>query len=154
MYGSGIPDIVLEMTLMKLAAPVQNFAAPVTPVQTALPSENLDAGRKIFYDVASFLSGKDSTLGYVLNQAVVMNFAGDVLTVGFRGDVMANVFQGYLQKFEQAAERIAGRAIKVSVEVNANLPPPILNGMSEPARSNLADAMQAFQASDAVKIND
>ena len=50
MNGSGIPDIILEMTLMKLAAPAQNFVA-MSPVQNSAPRENLDEGQKIFYDV-------------------------------------------------------------------------------------------------------
>ena len=153
MNGSGIPDIILEMTLMKLAAPVQTFTAPPMPAQV-LPSENLDAGRKIFYDVIKFLGEEDSTLNFMLEKAVVMSFTGDALTLGFKGEGVAGVFKRHQQRFEQAAEKFAGRAIKVSVVVDKNLPPPVLNQMTEPARSNLVGAMKVFNASDVTKIND
>lgn len=153
MYGSGIPDIILEMTLMKLAAPVQTFVAP--PVaQVALPSENLDEGRKIFYDVANRLSGEDTNLDFAFDKAVVMNFASDTLTVGFKSDIFADMLKKNGQQIEQVAAQVAGRAIKISIVVDKNLPPPILNNMPEPARSNLSGAMQVFKASDAAKLRD
>lgn len=153
MYGSGIPDIILEMTLMKLAAPIQTFVAP--PVaQVSLPSENLDEGRKIFYDVANRLSGEDTNLDFAFDKAVVMSFAGDTLTVGFKSDIFADMLKKNGQQIEQVAAQVAGRAIKISVVVDKNLPPPILNNMPEPARSNLFGAMQVFKASDAAKLRD
>ena len=154
MYSSGIPDIILEMTLMKLAAPAQIFVAPTAPVQAPLPAENLDAGRKIFYDIASFLSGEDKSLSSLLEKSIVVSFAGDTLTLGFKGEGVAGLFKNKMRQFEQVAEQIAGRAIKISVVVDPNLPPPVLNSMPEPARSYLAGVMQVFNASDATKIND
>lgn len=157
MFGSGIPDIILEMTLMKLVAPVQNFVAVQTSMsaQNPLPSENLDEGRKIFYDVANLLSAENSSVANVLKKAVVTNFGGDTLTLTFKSDLLANLFNSqHRQQFEQAIEKSAGRAIKISVVVDKNLPPPVLNDLPEPARSNLVGAMEIFKASDAVKIND
>jgi len=153
MYGSGIPDIILEMTLMKLAVPVQTFVAP-PPAQVSSPSGNLDAGKKIFYDVINFLSAEDKNLTFMLEKAVVTGFSGDVLTLCFKGEGVAGVVKNKLSQAEDAAKQTAGRAIKISVVVDPNLPPPILNQMAEPARSRLADAMQVFKASDAAKIND
>ena len=153
MYGSGIPDIILEMTLMKLAAPVQNFIAP-TFVTTSAPSENLDAGRKIFYDTAEILSAEDSALKTALDKAVVTNFAGGMLTLTFKSTFMANMLKDAQQKFEQKATQVANQAIKLSVIVDKNLPPPVLNNMPEPDRTNLAGAMETFNASDAIKLND
>ncbi len=154
MYGSGIPDIILEMTLMKLAAPVQNFAAAPAFVPTSAPSENLDAGRKIFYDVAKSLSAEDKFLGATFDQAVVKNFSGDVLTVAFKSDGMARMFEMSRQRFEERAAQVVGREIKISVAVDESLPPPVFNKMSETDRSNLAHAMKTFKASDVTKIND
>lgn len=153
MNGSGIPDIILEMTLMRLAAPVQTFVAP-PPAQVSSPTGNLDAGRKIFYDVITFLSAKDKALTVMLEKAVVTNFAGDVLTLSFKSAAVADVIKRSLPQMEDAAKQSAGRAIKILIAVDPNLPPPLLNRMSEPARSNLVDAMQVFQASDVDKIND
>ena len=154
MNGSGIPDIIFEMTLMKLASPVQTFAATSAPAQVPSQGKNLDEARKIFYDVTNFLSGVDKALPAMLEKAVVMDFTGDTLTLGFKGEGIAGVVKRNMQQLEQAAEKITGRAIKFSVVVDKNLPPPVLNGMSEPARSYLVGAMQIFKASDAAKIND
>ena len=152
MYGSGIPDIILEMTLMKLAAPVQNFIAP--PIVTAAPSENLDAGRKIFYDTAEKLIKEEAFFKTVFDKAVVANFAGNTLAVVCKSPFVASKVKEVQQRFEQIASEDAGRAIKISVTVDKNLPPPVLNNLPEPDRTNLVGAMETFNASDAIKIND
>ena len=152
MYGSGIPDIILEMTLMKLAAPIQTFVAPPMTAQVSLPSENLDAGNKIFYDVLNNLGEDDDDLRRALERATVTNFTGEALTFGFTSDVFAEEFERNRRRFEEVSAQISGRAIKVLVIVDKNVSPPILNGMSEPARSNLNGAMQIFQTADAVKL--
>ena len=153
MYGSGIPDIILEMTLMKLAAPAQNFTAPPLIV-TSAPSENLDAGRKIFYDTAEKLTKEETFLTSVFDKAVVTNFAGNTLTVACKSAFIVDKLKAAQQKFEQVAATVAGRAIKISITLDETLPPPVLNNMPEPDRTNLAGAMEAFKASDATKIND
>ena len=154
MYGSGIPDIILEMSLMKLAAPVQNFVAPITPINSP-PSENLDAGQKIFYDVINFLREEGDGSNNIIDKAVVQGFANDTLTLAFRSPTMESVFKATHQmKFERVAAQVVGRKIKVSVVVDENLPPPVLKNMPEPDRTNLAVAMDIFQATDATKIND
>ena len=154
MNGSGIPDIILEMTLMKLAAPVQNFVAPIITSPINQPNENLDAGQKIFYDTINLLSTEDRTAGSIIDKAIVTSFVNDALTLGFKSPHLANLFEERQQKFERTISKVAGRAIKVSFIVDDNLPPPILKYMSEPERSNLVGAMKVFNASDATKIND
>ena len=152
MNGSGIPDIILEMTLMKLAAPVQNFS---TPAQVAMPNENLDAGKKIFYDVVNSLGAENPGLKKFLDQAVVKNFSGDALTLAFRSSSVASVVERMHRKqIEEAAAQVAGRAIKLSAVVDENLPSPVLNNLSGFAQTNLVNAMKTFGATDAVKIND
>ena len=152
MYGSGIPDIILEMTLIKLAAPVQNF---IVPAQISKPNDNLDAGEKIFYDTLNALSAEDKAINTVLDKVNVVGFANDALTLGFRGDGLEGIFKRNHQKnFEQKAAQVAGRTIKISTVVDKNLPLPVLRNMPEPDRTNLANAIDTFQASDAVKIID
>lgn len=153
MYGSGIPDIILEMTLMKLVAPVQNFIAMPT-VQTTSPRENLDAGEKIFYDVMNLLSAEDKSLNTICDMAIVTGFADDLLTVGFRAPAIAAIFEKSHKKFEQKSAQVVGRTIKLSIFVDENLPPPVLNKMSEPERSILESTMKLLKASDAIKVND
>lgn len=154
MNGSGIPDIILEMTLMKLAAPVQNFIVTSTPAQSPLPSNNLDEGQKIFYDTLEKLSGAVSDSDYIREKAVVTNFAGDVLTVGFKTKFFADKLEKAGKDFERLAAQVTGRAIKLSVVVDDNILPPVVNSLPEPARSNLIGAMKIFKVSDAVKLND
>ena len=154
MYGSGIPDIILEMALMKLAAPVQSFVMPQRVATSSTPSENLDEGWKIFYDTLGLLSKEDSTLAKRFDKAAVIGFTGNEITLGFKSDVFADMFRNKQERFEKAAAQTAGRAIKVSVIVDKNLPPPVLRNMPEPERTNLEGAMNILQASDATKIND
>lgn len=154
MYGSGIPDIILEMALMKLAAPVQSFVAPpIITVQTST-NENLDAGQKIFYDTLSSLSAEDPSLTKIFDKATVTGFTGNEMTLGFKGEGGAGLFKRNQQRFEEIIAQVAGRTIKISVFVDKNLSPTVLRNMSEPERSNLAGAIDAFQASDATKIKD
>ena len=153
MNGSGIPDIILEMTLMKLAAPVQTFIAP-QPAQNSLPTENLDAGRKIFYDTADSLSDSVAEAKYIRDKASVVSFGNGTLQLGFKSIITANIFKKVQQEFERQASKNMGQTIKFSYVVDEKLPSPVPNGMTEPARTNLANAMGAFQASGVVKIND
>ena len=154
MYGSGIPDIILEMALMKLVAPVQNFIPTPLPVVQTPISKNLDEGRKIFYDVVNALSAEDKTITATTDRAAVIGFTEDTLTLAFRTDMLANVFKKNQRHFEQKSAQIAGRAIKFSVVVDTNLPPSVLNNMSEAERANLTNAMKIFNATDATKISD
>ena len=152
MYGSGIPDIILEMTLLKLAAPVQNFIAP-QPAQIVV-NDNLDAGQKIFYDTVDLLSGEETEFNSIREKAVVTNFTGDILTIGFRSPVFVGMMRKHQKLFEEQAAQFAKRAIKISIVQDDNLPLPFLKNMSEPARSNLVVAMDIFNANDAEKIFD
>lgn len=154
MNGSGIPDIILEMTLMKLAAPVQNFVIPPPAQIVSKPDDNLDAGQKIFYDTARKLGENDAGLSTFIDKAVVTKFAGDTLTVTFKSASAANIFNRYQAEFENLATQSENRTIKLSIVVDNTLPPPVLNKIPEPARSNLVNAMEFFHASDVIEIND
>jgi len=153
MYGSGIPDIILEMTLLKLAAPVQNFIAPSMPAQIVV-NDNLDAGRKIFYDTAKLLSGEEVDFYKIREKAVITNFKGDTLTIAFRSPIFVSMMKKHQKLFEETAVQFAKRAIKISVVHDDNLPLPILKNMTELARSNLVNAMDILHANDAEKITD
>ena len=152
MYGSGIPDIILEMTLMKLAAPAQNFVAPAPVVVSA---ENLDAGNKIFYDVANSLGSEEAGLAKLLAAAVVRNFTGEELTLAFSSSGTLKLFNSmHRRQFEQLASQFAGRAIKVSGVVDESRPLPAPNNSSDPDEKYLAGVKKIFQTSEAVKLND
>lgn len=154
MNGSGIPDIILEMTLMKLAAPVQNFVIQPPAQIVSKPDDNLDAGQKIFYDTTIKLGENDAGVKTFVDKAVVTKFSGDILTVTFKSASAASIFNQYQAEFENLATQSANRTIKLSVVVDSSLPPPVLNKMTEPARSNLVNAMEFFHANDVMEIND
>ena len=154
MNGSGIPDIILEMTLMKLAAPVQNFVMTSTPAQTSLPAGNLDEGRKIFYDTLEKSSGEISDSDYIREKAVIRSFAGDVLTVVFKNDFFANKLRKAQKAFERLAAQTAGRTIKLSVVTDENLTLPVQSDVSESERAFIDNAIKVFGATSVVKIND
>ena len=162
MYGSGIPDIILEMTLLKLAAPLQNFSptqsvsiqsASSQTVQNPAPVANLDAGKKIFYDVANKFGRQEDGLNGIVDKALVVNFSGNTMTVGFKSPTLASMFErNFLTKFEQTFAEETGRPIKISIIVDKNLSSPILDRVDEPERSVLEGAMNFFGASDAKKV--
>lgn len=159
MYGSGIPDIILEMTLLKLAAPLQTsiqsaqIQMPSQAAQNTAPVANLDAGKKIFYDVADKFGSQEDGLSGIVDKAIVMNFSGNAMTIGFKSPTLASMFEkNYLTKFEQAFAEETGRPIKISVIVDKNLSAPILDRVDEPERSVLEGAMHFFGASDAKKV--
>ena len=154
MNGSGIPDIILEMTLMKLAAPVQNFVMTSTPAQISLPAGNLDEGRKIFYDTLEKLMDEVSDSRHIREKAVIRSFAGDVLTVVFKNDFFADKLRKAQKAFERTAAQVAGRTIKFSVVTDENLMPPVQSDMNESAHLFLDNAIKIFGATGFVKIND
>ena len=90
----------------------------------------------------------------LIGKAVVTNFSSDTLTVTFKSTLTADRFKRSQAKFEETAAQSAKRPIKISVIVDESLLPPVVNKMAEPARSNLATAMDFFHATNATKIND
>ena len=147
MYGSGIPDIIFEMALMKLTAPAQNFVA--MPAQPST-NEKLDDWKKIFYDVKNFLNEEDIDVSVSLAESTVTGFANNTLTLSFKKNWWANMFRDrHLADFEREISKIAKRKIKISVLIDENL---LLEELSEPAKKNLFNAKAAFDASDFTKV--
>lgn len=146
MYGSGIPDIILEMALMKLTAPTQNFIA--MPAQTST-NEKLDEWKKIFYDVAKLLNEEDRSVSFSTDKATVTGFANNTLTLSFDSNFSVKMFSKHLADFEKELSKVAKRTIKISVNVDESL---MLKNMPEPARSNMSNALEAFGASGFIKV--
>lgn len=152
MYGSGIPDIILEMTLLKLAEPMQSFT-PIQVAQNTAPDNKLDAGKKIFYDVVGKLGNRQNGLDSFISKAAVKNFSGDVMTVAFKSSGLANMFEkNFLTKFEQAFADMSGHPIKISAVVDESLSLPILEQVNKPARVVLEGAIGFFEPSDIRKV--
>ena len=163
MQNSGIPEIILEMTLMKLAAPpLTSFSAPTQNIpqnknlSLSVPTENLDEGKKIFYDTIESFEGTNSkSLVACLNQAVVKNFDGGVLTVAFKSKTLADMyFKDHQEKFSDALAKIAGHSIKVNAVIDEKLLPAFVDRMPEPDKTNLTNAINIFDAADVSKIKE
>lgn len=161
MQGSGVPEIILEMNLMSLAAP-KIFSAPKVFSGTSkeisqpeMPTGNLDEGRKIFYHVVDGLKVTDEPCGAFVEKSVVKNFSGDEMKISFKSKFLVDMFEkSYHKSFEDTVTEFAGRQIKVTAVVDEKMPAPILERMSEPDKSNLKNAMDIFQSDKVQKIQD
>ena len=167
MQGSGVPDIILEMALMKLAAPkiISAQVAPSKiiqmPAQNSAPKEDfgvslegsLDEVRKIFYDTFEKLRS-EKFLYAILESATVKNFSGNLVTLGFKSGALMRVFLGnHKEDFEKSVSKILGRNIKVDAIVDSESSDAVFDRMSEHDRKNLQKAAEIFQADKIQKID-
>ena len=153
MQGSGIPDIILEMALMKLAAPAV-ISLPTTstekvskPVQTS--TGNLDEVRKIFYDTREMLD--DKFLKAQLQSSLVKSFDGETLTLLFKSETMKDMVLKKQSYLEKALSDSAGKQIKLATVVDKSLSNADFYQISDEEKKFLKDAMNIFQ-SDNVQI--
>lgn len=182
MNGSGVPDIILEMTLLKLAAPVrvksssaQAAEAPPqkNPAQAAninafidkkppeIPAANknytrltgnLDEDKKIFYDLLERL--RDDELTNLLKRAEIVNFSEKSLILKFAGGIMRDTFiDKHKQKLEEILEENFGKPIKIQVVGYENPKrEDVFAGLDENAAAHLKKAMNIFKATKFDKI--
>ena len=117
-------------------------------------AENLDEGKKIFYDTLERFRDNDQFLYAAANNAIVVGWTGEVLTLGFKADFTKKLFEKHEQTLAQGLTETAGREVKIETIVNTKLPPPILDRLPEPDKSNLGKAMDIFNSSEAKKIEE
>lgn len=153
MQSSGVPDIILEMTLMKLTAP--EFV-PVAQVPAAVPSAaktltgNLDADKKILYDILDHAS---TALRGFLNDAAFSQTSADSVTLAFKKDFARKMFDDHAHaELEKLFETEFGRKIKVETTVDENLASPSLERVDEAHRDFLTKTMDIFQTDTFEKI--
>ena len=177
MQGSGVPDIILEMTLMNLAAekiisvqsvpqkisePQKNFGEEKIIPAKKIPEEkitapsvdagSLDGNTKFFYDMFEKLRG-DKFLYAILMQTTVKKFSDDVLTISFKGQGLVNVFENsHREKLEMHLEKFTGRKIKVEAVVDKGSSPMNSARVKPNDNKNLKKAMEVFQATGFTKI--
>lgn len=158
MQGSGIPDIILEMTLMKLAAPEKKFISAVQTqkAETSQPvktfSGNLDEGKKIFYDIKDNIADKD--LKARLSVATVKDFDGGTLTLAFKSETMMNLFLKNQASFDKAVLDYTGRQIKTVAIIDKNLSYAKFYQLDGEEENFLDNSMNVFQTEDIQKISD
>lgn len=177
MQGSGIPDIILEMALMNLAAekiisvqPVQEkvsdlqkkfSAEKFVPMQknatddclpTPLDIGSLDDKKKFLYDTFGKLN-KDIFLRAILGQATIKNFFGNVLTMCFKTKAIANVFNSVHKKnLEKELKKILSREITVETVVDEKMDSEKSDTTNSKTDDSLKKAMKVFQANNFKKF--
>ena len=93
MQYSGIPDIVLEMALMKLAAPkVQMHTENFSQENITAPIESLDDIKKVIYDLRTELPESEKNLRAMLSKTAIIKYVNNVLTLGFASPSLATIF--------------------------------------------------------------
>ena len=146
MQSSGIPDIILEMALMNLAAP-KIIAKEIATIENK-PVEKKVAGtiangQNIFKTVVEKLHSEEG-FESIINKITDNNLNGDILTIKFSSPLYMQTFTDrYLAKFESLAEEIFNIKIKVAAELD-----------SDYEKKNLQFAMKVFQATDYNKIDE
>ena len=156
MQSSGVPDIILEMTLMKLAAPKIISAAVPIAAAANIPSAktltgSLDADKKIIYDI---LDGTGTTLRGSLNDAAVTQTSADTVTFTFKRKLTRELFDtSYRAELEKIFAREFGRQIKIETAVDENLANPQLDRVSDAHRKFLETTMEVFQTDKFTKID-
>ena len=159
MQGSGIPDIILEMSLMKLAAPLsnsmqvaeKNFSSPQEKLSasSAAIGNSLDDGKKIFYHIAS----SNKVLKSFLTKALVKSFDGTTLTLTFKSKFTVELFfQSHKAACEKIASAFAGRQIKVTAVTDDKLSDSDFYGLKGEEKKFLEDAKKLFQAEKIILI--
>ena len=119
MQYSGVPDIIFEMALMKLAAPKISTQTEIVPVEDAAQIESLDDIKRCFNELRTEISDKERTIRAALNNASVISFVNDVLTLGFTSETIADMFnENRMAKFEEYFSKKINRPVKVVKVLN------------------------------------
>ena len=119
MQYSGVPDIIFEMALMKLAAPKISTQTEIVPVEDAAQIESLDDIKRCLNELRTEISDREKTLRAALNQANVVSFANDILTLSFTSETVSDMFnENRMAKFEEYFSKKLNRPVKVAKVLN------------------------------------
>ncbi len=155
MQFSGVPDIILEMTLIKLAA--QNISAPIVSAEISAPKRaftgNLDDDKKIIYDIIDSL--QDKMLRPYMQKATVKDVSGDTVTLNFRGDNLIKIFDSnYKDKLKKVLSQEFGREIQIDAVSDENALPPEIDKADKSEQVFLTKTMEVFGSNSIEKISD
>lgn len=181
MQGSGVPDVILEMALMKFSAPKIVFTQPaevrtveissetslielpakhseqkLPPEKKTLPEDEPDNGideiSKIFYDISWLTEEGDDGICGLIKMAKVEDFSGDTLTISFRTSILKRFFSMcYKKKFEDLLAQHSEKRIEVNVLVNGEF---IGKDNSTKIKENLDSAAKIFDVAEVKKIDE
>ncbi len=119
MQYSGVPDIIFEMALMKYAAPKISSQTEIVPVEDAAQVESLDDVKRYFNELRAEIPEDKKTLRATLNQANVVSFAKDILTLSCTSETVAEMFnENRMAKFEEYFSKKLNRPVKVVKVLN------------------------------------
>ena len=147
MQYSGIPDIILEMALMKIAAPKVQMQAENISRENISGGESLDDIKKIFYDLRSKLPENEKNMRAMLSNVTVLKFANNIVTIGFTSQSLSNMFNDdRRERFEEYISRKINRKIKIEKVVSQKSDAYAeYQDMDEREKRNLQTAMDMFQ---------
>ena len=144
MQYSGVPEIIFEMALMQIAAPVDNRAVNETQ-QPNLNSSPLEDLRRAFNDVRKRLPSNEMNLIAALKNAVPLEFNEGVLTLGFPSNVVSSLLNDYrLSKLEDYFSKHWNQPIKIAKVVNPELDNPVAANMNEGDKKLMRKAERFF----------
>ena len=156
MQYSGIPDIVLEMALMKLTAPKIQSQTENVSQENNSNGESLDDIKKIFYDLRGKLPENEKNMRAMLSNATVLKFINSIVTIGFTSPSLASMFHDERrERFEEYISRKINRKIKIEKVViqktddYTNYP-----DIDEREKRNIQTAMDVFQTGGQNAAND
>ena len=136
MQNSGIPDIILEMTLLKLATP-QIISAPQVV--------NLDVAEKNPYDIKEIFSSSSTSLKRVFEYAKVLEFTNDNLTVAF-GKSYFILFSSEVKKQAEAfLLKKFNRKVTIEAVLDENLKIPKFDKVNDSEKPFLEESMEIFK---------
>lgn len=148
MQNSGIADIILEMTLLKLAAP-QIISAPqiqVAPAKKGALTGNLDEDKKIFYDIIINSETLPKTQSdFLKDNLKIENFVNDILTLTLSKKATFAFTQNEQIKIEKLLEQKIGRPVKIEINVNENFENAKLEKVPPADREFLKKTMNIFE---------
>ena len=145
MQFSGVPDVIFEMALMKIAAPdnkiqrQENFDSPVTS-----DSPTIDGIKKIIDDLKR--TSKNTMMITALKNLTVTDFTDDKLTVTFTSQTMASTFNDERKsQLEIHLSKTFGRKIKIYRNINPDINNRAEENISDRDRKNLEHAQSVFE---------
>ncbi len=147
MQYSGIPDIILEMALMKIAAPKVQSQAENFSQKSISNVESLDDIKKIFYDMRGSLPDNEKNMRAMLRDVTILKFVNNVVTLAFTSQSLANMFtDDRRERFEDYISRKIKRKIRIEKVVNQkNDGHAEYQDMDERDRNELKTAMDVLQ---------
>ena len=128
MQYSGIPDIIFEMALIKMTAPPTSDKVEIPTEKFSAQDISLDDVKRYFHELRMQIPEREKTLRAILNNAIIVSFADNVLTLNFSSETVAGMFNDARQaQFEKIFSQKINCPVKVIKIFDASAGNPTLN---------------------------